>query len=149
MDPAATIYMGKDKVENEDLIKYGDEDDVWFHVDKVKDSYTRVWLEFLLHVVLQLSSAHVYLRLPSDTTWETIPIPLLDDLSQLVKANSIEGNKKDNQQIIYTPWSNIKKTGDMAIGTVTFYNERKVHDCFRSSLPFFLRNKILLLSHLL
>lgn len=42
MDPAATIYMGKDKVENEDLIKYGDEDDVWFHVDKVKDSYTRV-----------------------------------------------------------------------------------------------------------
>lgn len=27
--------MGKDKVENEDLIKYGDEQDVWFHVDKV------------------------------------------------------------------------------------------------------------------
>lgn len=27
--------MGKDKVENEDLIRYGDEDDVWFHVDKV------------------------------------------------------------------------------------------------------------------
>jgi predicted ribosome quality control (RQC) complex YloA/Tae2 family protein len=28
--------MGKDKVENEDLIKYGDEEDVWFHVDKVR-----------------------------------------------------------------------------------------------------------------
>jgi precorrin-6B methylase 2 len=66
------------------------------------------------------------LRLPPDTTWETIPPALLDDLSQLVKANSIDGNKKDNQQIIYTPWSNIKKTGDLAVGTVTFHNERKV-----------------------
>lgn len=55
-----------------------------------------------------------------------IPTGLLDDLAQLVKANSIEGNKKDNQQIIYTPWSNIKKTGDLAVGTVTFHNERKV-----------------------
>jgi hypothetical protein len=59
-------------------------------------------------------------------SWETIPAPLLDDLSQLVKANSIEGNKRDNQQIIYTPWSNIKKTGDMAVGTVSFHNDRKV-----------------------
>jgi predicted ribosome quality control (RQC) complex YloA/Tae2 family protein len=38
------IYKGKDKYENEDLIKYGWEEDVWFHVD-------------------DLSSAHVYLRL--------------------------------------------------------------------------------------
>lgn len=28
-----TIYMGKDKYENEDLIKYGLPEDVWFHVD--------------------------------------------------------------------------------------------------------------------
>ena len=35
--------MGKDKYENEDLIKYGLPEDVWFHVD-------------------DLSSAHVYLR---------------------------------------------------------------------------------------
>ena len=59
-------------------------------------------------------------------TWESIPTALLDDLSQLVKANSIEGNKRDNQQIIYTPWSNIKKTGDLAVGTVTFHNDHKV-----------------------
>ncbi|EGR31345.1 coiled-coil domain protein [Ichthyophthirius multifiliis] len=38
------IYMGKDKYENEDLIKYGWDEDIWFHVD-------------------DLSSAHVYLRL--------------------------------------------------------------------------------------
>lgn len=38
------IYMGKDKFENESLIRYGLPEDVWFHVDN-------------------LSSAHVYLRL--------------------------------------------------------------------------------------
>ena len=38
------MYMGKDKYENEDLIRYGVPEDVWFHVDN-------------------LSSAHVYLRM--------------------------------------------------------------------------------------
>lgn len=108
VEPPATIYVGKDKFENEELLRYGLERDVWFHVDK-------------------LSSAHVYLRLPPNIeSWETIPEALVNDCSQLVKANSIEGNKKANITIIYTPWSNIKKTGDMAVGAVTFFNDRKV-----------------------
>ena len=41
------IYVGKDKHENEDLIKYCWPEDVWFHVD-------------------DLSSAHVYLRLDKE-----------------------------------------------------------------------------------
>lgn len=80
----------------------------------------------LLSNPVQFSSAHVYLRLPPNTTWESIPGKLLDDLSQLVKANSIEGNKRDNITIIYTPWRNVKKTGDMAIGSVMFHNDQKV-----------------------
>ncbi|KAG0714310.1 Coiled-coil domain-containing protein 25 [Chionoecetes opilio] len=44
VDPPITLFMGNDKYENEDLIKWGWVEDVWFHVDKV-------------------SSAHVYLRL--------------------------------------------------------------------------------------
>ncbi len=40
----AIIYMGKDKFENEELIKYALPHDIWFHVDG-------------------LSSAHVYLRM--------------------------------------------------------------------------------------
>lgn len=52
------IYMGKDKFENEDLIKYGFEEDVWFHVDN-------------------LSSAHVYLRLEMGEKWDQIPEGLL------------------------------------------------------------------------
>ncbi|KAH9922919.1 cytoplasmic protein [Fomitopsis serialis] len=90
IDPPVVLYMGKDKVENEDLIKYAWPQDLWFHVDK-------------------LSSAH----------------PLLTDCAQLVKANSIEGNKKDNLTIIYTPADNLKKTGDMAVGQVSFHNDKR------------------------
>ncbi|KAJ3388596.1 Coiled-coil domain-containing protein 25 [Lobulomyces angularis] len=91
--------MGKDKYENEDLIKHGFEEDVWFHVDK-------------------LSSAHVYLRMKKGQTWDNLPEALINDLAQLTKANSIEGNKKDNVTIIYTPWSNLKKTAGMETGQV-------------------------------
>ncbi|KAJ3759220.1 cytoplasmic protein [Lentinula raphanica] len=107
VSPAATIYMGRDKVENEELIKYAWPQDVWFHVDK-------------------LSSAHVYLRMPESMSWEAIPEPLLIDCAQLVKANSIEGNKKDNLTVIYTPADNLKKTGDMAVGQVSFHNDKRV-----------------------
>jgi len=107
VDPSVTIYMGRDKHENEDLIKYAWPQDVWFHVDK-------------------LSSAHVYLRMPESMIWENIPEALLTDCAQLVKANSIEGNKKDNLTIIYTPADNLKKTGDMAVGQVSFHNDKRV-----------------------
>ena len=57
-DPQYTIYMGRDKHENEHLIANGWPEDVWFHVDK--------------H-----SSAHVYLRLPKHMTIDEIPPCLL------------------------------------------------------------------------
>ncbi|KAM0334477.1 hypothetical protein ACHAQA_001505 [Verticillium albo-atrum] len=74
----------------------------------------------------KLSSAHIYLRLREGEQWDNIPKPLLDDLAQLTKANSIEGNKKDNVTVIYTPWSNLKKDGSMATGQVSFKDPRKV-----------------------
>ncbi|KZP13930.1 cytoplasmic protein [Athelia psychrophila] len=107
VDPPAFLYMGKDKVENEDLIRYAWPQDIWFHVDK-------------------LSSAHVYLRMPESMTWDKIPESLLADCAQLVKANSIEGNKKDNLTVIYTPGDNLKKSGDMAVGQVSFHSDKKV-----------------------
>ncbi|XP_072045611.1 coiled-coil domain-containing protein 25-like [Amphiura filiformis] len=101
------IYMGEDKHENEDLIKYGFPEDIWFHVDK-------------------LSSAHVYLRLPKGSTIDDIPQAVLDDCCQLVKANSIQGCKMNNLSIVYTPWENLKKTGDMAVGQVGFHKGKEV-----------------------
>ena len=35
-DPSYFVYVGRDKYENEELIKHGWENDVWFHVDKVR-----------------------------------------------------------------------------------------------------------------
>ena len=35
-DPPTVLFMGRDKHENEDLIKHGWPEDVWFHVDKVR-----------------------------------------------------------------------------------------------------------------
>ncbi|KAH6964411.1 hypothetical protein DER45DRAFT_535607 [Fusarium avenaceum] len=107
VDPAGFIYVGKDKFENEDLIKFGWEEDIWFHADK-------------------LSSAHIYLRMQEGQAWDSLPEDLIMDLAQLTKANSIEGNKKDNVTIIYTPWSNLKKDGSMEVGQVGFKDPRKV-----------------------
>lgn len=66
-----------------------------------------------------LSSAHVYLRLPPGGNFEDIPAETLEDCCQLVKANSIQGNKLDNVGIVWTPVSNLKKTGSMEIGQVS------------------------------
>eukprot|EP00197_Chlamydomonas_leiostraca_P002247 CAMPEP_0202858634 /NCGR_PEP_ID=MMETSP1391-20130828/1078_1 /ASSEMBLY_ACC=CAM_ASM_000867 /TAXON_ID=1034604 /ORGANISM="Chlamydomonas leiostraca, Strain SAG 11-49" /LENGTH=199 /DNA_ID=CAMNT_0049537567 /DNA_START=113 /DNA_END=712 /DNA_ORIENTATION=+ len=99
--------MGRDKYENEDLIKYGLPCDLWFHVD-------------------DLSSAHVYLRLPEGATMDDIPEDTLEDCAQLVKQNSIQGCKMNNVWIVYTPWANLKKTTGMEIGQVGFHNEKAV-----------------------
>mmetsp|Transcript_40267 Transcript_40267/g.89421 ORF Transcript_40267/g.89421 Transcript_40267/m.89421 type:complete len:219 (+) Transcript_40267:83-739(+) len=101
------IYMGKDKYENEDLIRYGLPVDVWFHVD-------------------DMSSAHVYLRLPEGASMDDIPEETLDDCVQLVKANSIQGCKMNNIDVIYTPWQNLRKTASMEVGQVSFHDPRNV-----------------------
>ncbi|RXH91848.1 hypothetical protein DVH24_020871 [Malus domestica] len=84
-----TIFMGLDKFENEELIKYGFPEDIWFHVDK-------------------MSSAHVYVRLHKGQT--------IDNIS----------NKVNNVDVVYTPWSNLKKTASMDVGQVGFYNSKMV-----------------------
>ncbi|KAI5465390.1 coiled-coil domain-containing protein 25 [Mariannaea sp. PMI_226] len=114
VEPAGFVYVGKDKFENEDLIKFGWEEDVWYEIS------------FPVFHVDKLSSAHIYLRMTEGQQWDSLPEDLVMDLAQLTKANSIEGNKKDNITIIYTPWSNLKKDGSMEVGQVGFHDQRKV-----------------------
>ncbi|AQK94027.1 hypothetical protein ZEAMMB73_Zm00001d010425 [Zea mays] len=102
-----TIFMGLDKYENEDLIKYGFPEDIWFHVDK-------------------MSSAHVYVRLNKGQSMDDMSEGLLEDCAQLVKANSIQGNKVNNIDVVYTPWYNLKKTPSMDVGQVGFHNPKLV-----------------------
>ena len=37
-----------------------------------------------------------------------------------------KGNKRDNVTVIYTPWSNLKKDGSMAVGQVGFHVQKQV-----------------------
>ena len=63
-----------------------------------------------------LSSAHVYLRLPVGRSIDDIPADTLEDCAQLVKANSIQGNKAASVDVVYTPWANLRKTASMEVG---------------------------------
>mmetsp|Transcript_25183 Transcript_25183/g.57125 ORF Transcript_25183/g.57125 Transcript_25183/m.57125 type:complete len:233 (+) Transcript_25183:83-781(+) len=121
-DPQYVVYMGKDKFENEELLKYGFPEDVWFHVDK-------------------LSSAHVYLRLPPGSVdlmnvkdkatakqilidaVASVPEKIIQEMAQLTKANSIEGSKAHEVDIVYTPFLNLKKEERMDTGQVGFKDE--------------------------
>jgi coiled-coil domain-containing protein 25 len=68
----------------------------------------------------------VYLRPSDDTvTARDIPEDVLAECAQLVKANSIQGNKKNNVRIVYTPFPNLKKTRGMEAGQVGFYDEKE------------------------
>ncbi|XP_039018070.1 uncharacterized protein LOC120149311 [Hibiscus syriacus] len=112
-----TIFMGLDKYEKEELIKYSYVEDIWFHVDK-------------------MSSAHVYLRLQNGQTIDDITEGLLEDCAKLVNANSIQCNKVNSTDVVYTPWSNLKNTPSMNVGQVGFYNSKFVKllcyfDCCR------------------
>jgi hypothetical protein len=99
--------MGKDKYENEELIKYAFPIDVWFHVEN-------------------LSSAHVYLRLPEEFTIDTIPQEILSECLQIVKDNSKDGRKKEKVSVCYTLWENLFKTSSMDVGEVGFKDSTQV-----------------------
>lgn len=106
------IYMGRDKVENDTLLKKSHPKNLWFHVDK--------------H-----SSAHLYIQLSAEEQskkFEDLKLneDLLTQIGQLTKANSIKASKLNNISIIYTPVDNLRSDGSMDIGTVTFVNPQKV-----------------------
>eukprot|EP00180_Rhodochaete_pulchella_P000608 Plantae.Rhodophyta-Rhodochaete_pulchella.ctg1446.p2 GENE.Plantae.Rhodophyta-Rhodochaete_pulchella.ctg1446~~Plantae.Rhodophyta-Rhodochaete_pulchella.ctg1446.p2 ORF type:complete len:212 (-),score=37.53 Plantae.Rhodophyta-Rhodochaete_pulchella.ctg1446:2973-3608(-) len=106
-DASFAVYAGRDKYENETLLKYAWDEDVWFHVEK-------------------LSSAHVYLRLNPGQTLDDIPDSVLTDCCQLVKHNSIEGNKQNNVPVIYTFRPNLRKTAHMDTGQVAIVDNSAV-----------------------
>merc|ERR1712212_338083 len=107
VDPPRILFMGRDKHENEELIRWGWPEDVWFHVDK-------------------LSSAHVYLRLKEGQTLEDVPQVIIEEAAQLVKHNSIKGDKMNDIDVVYTMWENLHKTDGMEVGQVGFNVQKRV-----------------------
>lgn len=65
-------------------------------------------------------------RVPQGQTLDDIPSAVLEDACQLVKANSINGNKMNNIDIVYTMWENLKKTQGMEVGQVSFFKDKEV-----------------------
>jgi len=51
---------------------------------------------------------------------------VIEDMAQLVKYNSISGNKMNDVDVVYTMWSNLKKTEGMEVGQVGFYKDKEV-----------------------
>eukprot|EP00968_Pinguiococcus_pyrenoidosus_P016740 scaffold1627_cov238-Pinguiococcus_pyrenoidosus.AAC.6 len=101
------MYMGRDKFENEDLIRYGWPEDVWFHVDN-------------------FSSAHVYLRMERGMTLDDLSEETIQECAVMVKANSIEGSKQKRVDVVYTRWKNLHKTPAMDVGAVGFKDSSRV-----------------------
>ena len=65
--------------------------------------------------------------IPQGQVIDDIPAAILEDAAQLVKANSIQGNKMNNIEVVYTLWSNLKKTPGMEVGQVGFHKEKEVY----------------------
>lgn len=73
---------------------------------------------------------YTYVHNLQGQTIDDIPSAVLEDAAQLVKANSIEGSKMNDVDVVYTMWSNLKKTQGMEIGEVGFHKDkdvRKIH----------------------
>ncbi|CUS22858.1 LAQU0S07e01706g1_1 [Lachancea quebecensis] len=110
------IVVGKDKFENDLLIKYGYKDlnYYWFHADKY-------------------SSGHVYLKLLNcESDLRDVPKEIVRDCLQLCKSKSIQGNKLPQCTMLATPWTNLRKSGYMKPGEVSFKSTRKIQklECY-------------------
>ena len=81
----------------------------------------RIWMDGCASASPPLSpfptrSLAALCRLPEGMTFDSIPQETLEDCCQLVKANSIQGNKQKNVDIVYTPWENLRKSASVSRG---------------------------------
>merc|ERR1711957_214632 len=54
---------------------------------------------------------------------ESVPADIIQEMCQLTKANSTEGCKASQVDIVYTPYLNLKKSERMDTGSVGFKDE--------------------------
>ena len=50
---------------------------------------------------------------------------IIEDSAQLVKANSISGNKMNDVDVVYTLWSNLKKLREWSLGMLVSIKTKK------------------------
>ena len=54
------MYMGKDKYENEDLIKWGWQEDIWFHVDDLSSAHVYSIIRNILYFFPENHQVHAF-----------------------------------------------------------------------------------------
>lgn len=113
-----TCYVGRDKHENEYLIKYGWPGDIWFHVEGLSSAHVYFRLDCFASSTVNPLVRGLLGKIPMDD----LPKESIEDMCQIVKHNSIKGCKMASCKIVYTPHSNLKKTFDMDSGTVTYHD---------------------------
>jgi capsule polysaccharide export protein KpsE/RkpR len=95
--------------------------------ESIVETVCFMYSHYQVHISDNHSSAHVYLRLKPEDDITQIPANIIEDMAQLTKENSIEGKKMPSVRVIYTFASNLKKTGDMDVGAVSFHDRSKVY----------------------
>lgn len=132
VDPPALLYMGHHKEENEEMLQHGRPSDIWFHVDDLSSAH--VYLEVNEKWLLKEPAEHDSTNKQKGQKHQfpvidLIPENLLNDCCQLVKYNSIEGNKRTDVSVIYTPFTNLLKLPVHAPGQVSYKSERDCRYC--------------------
>ena len=135
-DSTDSVYMGRDKFENEILIENCCEYDIWFHVDHLSSAHVYLRTTEFKSKITEILKNHYFQyknfqKLPfkemEQAFKETqIPEQVLQECGQLVKGNSIKGVKEDAVDVIYTPCWNLKKTKGMETGSVMFMKDKLV-----------------------
>ncbi|CAN1346858.1 Coiled-coil domain-containing protein 25 [Linum perenne] len=115
-----TIFMGLDKYENEELIKYGFPEDIW-HLGQFLFVVIFTFLGFSLFDLLTFA-----LKVKTLIHWAGYRFHVDKMSSAHVYVRLHKGNKVNNIDVVYTPWSNLKKTTSMDVGQVGFHNSKMV-----------------------
>ena len=99
-----TIKIGKNKSENDHLVKTSAKTDIWFHVDNIKSTFgaPRVFTKRV-----NIPSSHVVL-LNNDKV-NTIPKQVIKRCACLCKSNS-SSKSESKCEIIYTEIANVSST---------------------------------------
>ena len=119
---------------DEELIRWMWPEDVWFHVDKLSSAHVYLRLKeviqkfvSLLRLIVSIRfltyrSLRHHLKFPiyqiQGETLDDVPKSIIEDAAQLVKYNSIQGNKMNDIDVVYTMWNNLQKTDGMDVGQV-------------------------------
>lgn len=57
---------------------------------------------------------------------------VIEDAAQLVKYNSIQGNKMNDIDVVYTMWANLHKTDGMEVGQVNNFKRGVINNIHRN-----------------